>query len=95
MHLVMEEKSKIKQNRACLPGLIGKQALRFSRLAQLLTIIFNFTTTISVSCLHLGQYRGNLTSAVSSYTFVRDFLPHNGQGIHNDDFSFCPNSYLC
>lgn len=42
----------------------------FSRLAQLLTTIFSFATLIRVSFLHLGQYRGNLTSTVSWYTFV-------------------------
>lgn len=50
----MENKTK----KACSPRLIGKQALRFPRLAQLLTTIFSFATSISVAFLHLRQYRG-------------------------------------
>ena len=44
-----------KKKRACSPRLIGKQALRFPRLAQSLTTIFSFATSISVSFLHLRQ----------------------------------------
>ena len=71
----------------------GKQALRFLRLAHLLTIIFSCTTSTRISFLHFGQYKGNLTSTVSSYTFVRVLPPQIGQCIHNDFLRLSSTDY--
>ena len=43
--------------------------------------VFNSRTLINISCLHLGQYSGNLSRTVSSYTFIRVFPPQAGQHI--------------
>ncbi len=56
-------------------------------LAHLLMTIFSFTTSINISVLHFGQYRGNLISTVSSYTFVLVLLPQVGQRTHKEGFS--------
>ena len=54
--------------------------------AHLLSTIFNFTTSIRNSFLHFGQYSGNFTRTVSSYTFVLVLPPQVGQRIHKDSF---------
>lgn len=61
------------------PNLLGKQALRFVRLAHLLVTIFSFTTSIKTSRLHLGQNKGNFIKIVFSYTFVLVLAPQTGQ----------------
>ena len=43
--------------------------------------VFSCRTLINISCLHLGQYNGNLSSTVSTYTFIRVFPPQAGQHI--------------
>ena len=70
--------------RACYPTYEGQQALRLVRLAHLLDTIFSFTTSMRVSCLHLGQNRGNSIKTVSEYTFTLVFAWHTGQRTHID-----------
>jgi len=62
------------------------QALRLKRLAYLLNTILNCTTSIRISFLHFGQYKGNFTKTVSSYTFVLVLLPQIGQQTHREQF---------
>lgn len=77
----------IKWNGASFPLYkTGKLALRSGRPAHLLSTIFNFTMSIRISFLHLGQYSGNFTSTVSSYTFVLVFPPQIGQCTHKEHF---------
>lgn len=63
-----------------------KLALHFKCLAHLLNTIFNFTTSILISFLHFGQYKGNFTRTVSSYTFVLVFPPQIGQCTQREFF---------
>ena len=55
----------------------GKAGSALMCRAHLLNTIFNFTTSIRISFLHLGQYSGNFTRTVSSYTFVLVFPPQS------------------
>lgn len=45
-------------------------------------VIFKFCAVISVSCLHLGQYRGKFMSIVSPLIFKRVLLRHTGHNTH-------------
>ena len=53
-------------------------------MAQKLRTIFNLTTSIFVSVLHLGQYSGKFRSTVLVYTLVLVFMPHIGHRIQYD-----------
>ena len=63
-----------------------KLALHFICLAHLLNTIFSCITSIFISFLHFGQYSGNFTRTVSSYTFVLVFPPQIGQWIQREFF---------
>ena len=63
-----------------------KMALHFICLAHLLNTIFSCITSIFISFLHFGQYSGNFTRTVSSYTFVLVFPPQIGQWIQREFF---------
>ena len=63
-----------------------KMALHFICLAHLLNTIFSCITSIFISFLHFGQYSGNFTRTVSSYTFVLVFSPQIGQWIQREFF---------
>lgn len=63
-----------------------KLALRFICLAYLLNIIFSCITSTFISFLYFGQYSGNFTRTVSSYTFVLVFPPQIGQWIQREFF---------
>ena len=54
--------------------------------AYLLNAIFSCITSIFISFLHFGQYSGNFTRTVSSYTFVLVFPPQIGQWIQREFF---------
>lgn len=47
---------------------------------------FSCITSIFISFLHFGQYSGNFTRTVSSYTFVLVFPPQIGQWIQREFF---------
>ena len=70
----------------------GKAGSAFVCLAHLLNTIFSCTTSIRISFLHFGQYSGNFTRTVSSYTLVRVFPPQTGQWIHREFFRL---SFTC
>ena len=61
--------------RLCLSDYPKKQLEDFSRYAS-----------IFISFLYLGQYSGNFTRTVSSYTFVLVFPPQIGQWIQREFF---------
>lgn len=61
-------------------------ALHFICLAHLLNTIFSCITSIFISFLYFGQYSGNFTRTVSSYTFVLVFPPQIGQWIQREFF---------
>ena len=71
----------------------GSRLCAFMRPAHLLITIFSCTTSTRISFLHLGQYKGNLTSTVSAYTFVLVFPPQIGQCIHRDSFRLSSTVY--
>lgn len=48
----------------------------------LMTIIFNFLTSIKFSCLHLGQKRGKFFNSVSARICNLVLFPQTGQRIH-------------
>ena len=52
----------------------------------LLNTIFSCITSIFISFLYFGQYSGNFTRTVSSYTFVLVFPPQIGQWIQREFF---------
>lgn len=52
-----------------------------------LRTIFNSTTLIFVSVLHLGQYRGKFRRTVLLYTLVLVFIPHTGHRTQYDSLS--------
>lgn len=52
---------------------------------SVITDVLNCFTLITVSCLHLGQYRGKFSSTVSGRTLIRVLLLQIG---HNTHFSF-------
>lgn len=61
--------------RLCLSDYPKKQLEDFSRYASIL-----------ISFLYFGQYSGNFTRTVSSYTFVLVFPPQIGQWIQREFF---------
>lgn len=65
---------------------IRGSSLCVSQLPYLHTVIFSFTTLISVSFLHFGQKSGKLIITVSSFTFVRVLQPQIVQGTHRESF---------
>ena len=60
---------------------------------SLITVIFMWCAVISVSCLHLGQYRGKFISTVSPRIFSRVLLWHIGHSTHWISCNVSP-SYL-
>ena len=52
----------------------------------MLNTIFSCITSIFISFLYFGQYSGNFTRTVSSYTFVLVFPPQIGQWIQREFF---------
>ena len=56
------------------------------KIAYLLNTIFSCITSIFISSLYFGQYSGNFTRTVSSYTFVLVFPPQIGQWIQREFF---------
>lgn len=53
---------------------------------SLMTVIFCCCTSISVSCLHLGQYSGKFSSTVSFRILSWVLFPQTGHSIHSSDF---------
>ena len=57
-------------------------ALRLA-FGSLITVVCKFFTSIRISCLHLGQYKGKFFNSVSSRICSRVLLPQTGQRTHS------------
>lgn len=62
---------------------------------SLITAILSCFTLISVSCLHLGQYKGKFLSSVSLRSLSRDLFPQTGHCNHCSDFRKSYHSIKC